>query len=930
MLQTCPQCQSSLGTDGIEGPTGCAECGANHDRGQSMTNPDRIRPLTEACEDVEISSQPNPPFVSLLSASPLNGTSCGSALTGRFGEYALHAEIARGGMGVVYKAEHLPLHRVVALKVIRSGVLASSAERRRFEVEARSAARLRHPNIVPVYDVGQIDNQPFYSMEMIEGESLQQKLKDGPLPARDAAEILAAVAGAVQYSHERGVIHRDLKPANILLNADGEPHVTDFGLARQVQADSSLTETGQVLGTPGYMAPEQASGQTQSAGPSADVYAIGATLYCAMTGRPPFQAASIMETLDQVINRRPVPPRDLNASIPIDLQTICLKCLRKDPARRYMSAASVEEDLRRFLDGRSIHARPVSSWERMRLWCRRNPVVTALIAALIAGFSAAGFFALTANRRANELDTALQRAEDNEHRAQKLFRISLKNNLSAARMADDLKRLAGTQSEGVRRIMQHILVDYDALLTAGERTPELLNGKAKLLVAFADVQIELGRTDEAMRMIEQARSITRQLMTGNRDREVAVIHARAGNLHGLLLGLVGKPRDALRILQKTLDEWDLIVAETPDNNALRGRAECHRRLGPVWAEMGNYQRSARSNQRAIADYRNVKTDDTRQNIAIRSHLAITSENLAFAKSQQFFQSYDPLPEYNKAIEAYRRVLKESPDRSDVSKRFARLLLNTAELHGARRRYEQSRKNLNEAGVLVRRQLRHDPDSVDWKRLDLLIEFALLRLPGEMTGRSKRQARLIHEMKSLVDQTAKDHRKTPAAHRLDAVRIRLMFLRHQLTNANRSKSEIADLHRSLHQLEREAQELRNACPDVLANVTVWGAVQSARAAISARAGDRNPQIAAMQNHLKARLEFFERQHSFMPNDRGWIMGLVDARRSYAISLVLAARPSDARRQLEKATELLRGRIGADPTDDKAKQVLSSVQAILRNT
>ena len=294
-----------------------------------------------------------------------------------FGDYELHREIARGGMGVVYKARQVNLNRPVALKMILAGNLAGEAEIRRFYLEAEAAANLDHPGIVPIYEVGEHEGQHYFSMGFVEGQSLAHRVAEGPLPPREAAALMVQIAEAVQYAHEKGVIHRDLKPGNVLLDTQGRPKVTDFGLAKKLQSDSGLTASGQIMGTPSYMSPEQAQGRTDI-GPLADVYSLGAMLFCLLTGRPPFQTDNVMETLKQVLERDPPEPRSLNAAIPIDLETIAQKCLQKDPHRRYGSARELAEDLNRYLAGEPIRARPVSLAERYWRWARRNPVIAVL------------------------------------------------------------------------------------------------------------------------------------------------------------------------------------------------------------------------------------------------------------------------------------------------------------------------------------------------------------------------------------------------------------------------------------------------------------------------------------------------------------------------------------------------------------------------
>jgi serine/threonine-protein kinase len=283
----------------------------------------------------------------------------------RVGDYELLYELGRGGMGVVFKARDVKLNRNVAVKMILPSSMPDATDLERFRTEASAAARLSHPNIVAVHAVGQQDDRWFYCMELIDGPSLSKRLKDGPLPCWTAARYMLGVARGIDHAHKNGVLHRDIKPANILLDADDQPHVADFGLAKQMTRDrGGCTRTGAVLGTPSYMAPEQASG-AKEIGPACDIYGLGALLYELLTGRPPFKAESALDTIMQVLECEPAPPHQLNNKVDRDLETICLKCLQKDPARRYQSAAMLAEDLQRYINGESISARTFGVMDRL-------------------------------------------------------------------------------------------------------------------------------------------------------------------------------------------------------------------------------------------------------------------------------------------------------------------------------------------------------------------------------------------------------------------------------------------------------------------------------------------------------------------------------------------------------------------------------------
>jgi serine/threonine-protein kinase len=327
-------------------------------------------------------ADPDAPTLAVGGGAPAADGSGAPASSWDFGKFELLQELGRGGMGVVYKARQKDLGRIVALKMILASQLASQETIDRFRDEARAAAAVHHPNVISVYEVGQIHGQPYLAMQYIAGPSLANRLRQGPLPPEAAARIVAAVAAGVHHLHTKGFVHRDLKPSNILIDEDGTPYITDFGLVKLLEGDSHKTTSGAILGTPSYMAPEQAAGHVDQVGPLSDEYSLGAILYECLTGRPPFREATPLDTLVQVIEGEPTAPRELNPRIPKALEAICLRCLEKTPERRYPTAAAVADNLERYLNGEPVEGLTPGLWPRLGRWARREPALVSRLAAL--------------------------------------------------------------------------------------------------------------------------------------------------------------------------------------------------------------------------------------------------------------------------------------------------------------------------------------------------------------------------------------------------------------------------------------------------------------------------------------------------------------------------------------------------------------------
>jgi serine/threonine protein kinase len=634
--------------------------------------------------------------------------------TRTFGDYELIEMIAKGGMGVVYKARQRKLNRLVAVKMILAGQFADETDVERFYAEAEAAANLRHPNIVAIHEVGEFEGQHFFSMDFIEGQTLGDLVRENPLSARRAAQYVKTVAETMHFAHEQGFLHRDLKPSNVMLDRNGEPLIMDFGLAKKATGETSqLTISGAIVGTPSYMPPEQAAGRNDDVTARSDVYSIGAILYELLTGRPPFRATNPYETIKQVLELEPASPRVLNDGIPRDLETICLKCLQKEPARRYTSGQDLADELQRFLDGMPIRARPISLPERAWRWCRRNPVLASAMAIaatgiLVALIAVTGAYIRTKAALAesdksfrqaldavNELftevseDTLLQQPGMQPLRKSLLSRALEYYERFRQQRGDDptVQDELALATFRVGKIKEAIespeaaLVEYeraremqDRLLAQRPHDTDRLQNLSNTFTAMGPAYFALQRPKESLEAFGKAVELREQLAAANpHDSEIQRLLANSYMNIGLIEMILGdtasrngNAQDAQTHNQESLRQFT--IAQTTRDNALReaptdsklrrDRGKGNYNLANLRTNMGDLEQAEQHIDAAIAEItRLVEQGDIE--LDTQANLAICIRR----KGDFAFEAGDDvaaLTEYNKALPKMVALARENP------------------------------------------------------------------------------------------------------------------------------------------------------------------------------------------------------------------------------------------------------------------------------
>jgi tetratricopeptide (TPR) repeat protein len=688
-------------------------------------------------------------------------------------------------MGVVYKARQRSLRRAVALKMIRAVNTASPGDVRRFQAEAEIIANLDHPNIVPIYEVGEYQGQHYFTMKLIEGGSLTQRLGDIGLPLVDRetgritngevwhaaqtaerqaaiARLMIAVAQAVHYAHERGLLHRDLKPANILLDTQGRPHVTDFGLAKHLQDDPGLTQSGAIVGTPSYMAPEQAAGRRRDLTTAADVYSLGAILYELLTGWPPFRAETPLETLRQVSERDPVRPRTVNPLVSRDLETICLKCLDKETGKRYASADALADDLQRFLDDKPIRARRPGAVERLWKWSRRRRPSGVVVAVLVLCiFCIAALSALRTQQmlaeeqRARAMLALVEEAHVQSTRADQ-ERERAEANFRRARAAVDqmyTERAEKTLAEipqARRELLENAARFYSDFARANRDNPELRQQAGQAYRRLGDLEHLLGQEERARAVYRQAITLFERLATA--EPQSAVYRAdlaRTEHQLGTLLRSTGRTAEAERAYAKAKNLMDKVVNDepaVPEHHLELARLYCDQ--GELLADTGRHPEAEQAYRQAVSLEEKLIAESPRMP-EYRSELATTLIRLGRLLQSGGRRSAEAEALCRKALAIQQELISEFPAKPDYRRDLAVSYHDLAKLLGAAGRPAEVEKTYRQALSIMQKLAVDFPNRPDYQA-QLAVGYLDLGRFLQGIGRTQEAERALAQARAIQE------------------------------------------------------------------------------------------------------------------------------------------------------------------------------------
>lgn len=637
--------------------------------------------------------------------------------------------LGRGGMGIVYKAIDRQLGRHVAIKMVAAGPMITESARGRFQSEARAVAVLQHPHIAQVYRAETIERRPYFVMEFIDGGPLSARIAGEPQPPRYAAELVAKLADAIQFSHEKNVLHRDLKPGNVLLTQAGEPKVADFGLAKFLDGDDSSTKTGEILGTPGYMSPEQAGGVVKNIGAGSDIYSLGAILYELLTGRPPFRTPDPLRTVLMVISEDPVPPRTLQPTVPKDLETICLKCLEKSPAKRYPTAGELSADLRRFLAGEPIQARPVGRIERAAKWVRRRPALATLIG--VVGIGIVTAFAATVYHT-RQIEQALEATATERDRNK---RLSNQGQKLARFLITDLSPMLENLPGGSKP-REQLAAELAAYLNQLEKDAE---GNAELLTYLADAYQEVasvqgspygnnrGATTESLKNYRKALALRTQLARaapGEVLPQLRLYRCRAQIADvEFQLGKIAAATREYREIAAALEK--LRTRHPRDDRILEEILEMYARLGDTLEAEDNIPRALAMYEKSLKrtdEFTGTSAANRRGHAAIRNRI-----HFRIGQLLEKLRRIDDAEKYFLRVYEYcKEDLKRQP--ADVASRnvISSVLVALGDISSNRKQLVEARTYYRQALTIRRQAARDDPYS-DKPQVDLAVVLGRLGL-----------------------------------------------------------------------------------------------------------------------------------------------------------------------------------------------------------